>query len=161
VTNNFVKIGDQFKAESWNGAMMNATLMSPTIVLSLPSDLLNGIFNDSEQLVGPCLVTLILSDTEFSTDKTRIQLSSGKTSGTATLRVYPNFEPFKKWISISNLNNVPFDIKKNFGQTVVATNATNDLTNYGLGLEYVDFVFKLSSGYNVLTNINLKVKGGV
>jgi len=157
---NFVKIGEDFKAESWNGAMLLTLLMNPIITLKLPADFNTAVYGDEEQKVGPFLINLILVDCELSTDNTQIKLSTGKTTATATLRVYPNFEPFKKWISISNSNNVPFDIKKNFGQTAVATSATNDLTGYALVLEYVDFIFNLSSSYDTLANITLNVQAG-
>jgi hypothetical protein len=149
-------MGDPFKAESWNGAMINAAVLNPLIKINIPADYPGGNFSDETQKVGPMLTTVILTDTAIVNNK--ITLADGKSVGTARIRVYPNFEPFKSWKTFTTPaldvgENVTCEVYKNFGTTdvgAITVGSEVDISNLGLGLEYVDFVLTLTKAGSVI-----------
>ena len=179
VGNPFVNIGDNFNAEAWNGAILFFASCQAIITLNLPGDIGdNGLFvlgttdQDNNPLfvkVGPMLLHLTLLNTEIYNNT--IRLITGQTTGTATFRVYPNFEPFKlwnllSWIKTSTTGTVTCDIKRVSNNTTIHSNIANpeDLSNESMGLEYIDFVFTLtqvSGDSPVLNTINLQLQGGL
>ena len=178
VGNPFVNIGDNFMAEAWNGAILLFSAMDALISIALPDDLDGGNFlqgtvdeNGNMQFLkaGFLLTNLTLVNTQIINNT--IQLIAGNTTGTVTLRVYPNIEPFKLWNSIIWIKSVgagtiTCDIHRVSDGTVIDSNIANpkDLTNEPMALEYIDFVFTLTavSGNNpILNSIQLILQGGL
>jgi len=170
MTNNFIKAGDDFYAESYNGAIALFTFGKPEITLELPTDYEASNFLSGLNKCAFVLVNLILADTEIYNNKIRLQ--TGKTTGTATFRVYPNFEPLKQWLqalwtATKTTGTITCDVYKGLsGETLVKSNISNpeDLSTSGLGLEYVDFKFTLtevSGNRPTLDTLDLKWKGGM
>lgn len=179
MSNPFVNIGDNFNAEAYNGAILFFAACQAIIRLSLPADIGDsGVFvlgtsdQDNNPLyvkVGPMLLHLTLVNTQITSNT--IQLSGSNTTGTATFRVYPNFEPCKLWNNISwvqstGAGTVTCDIKRVSNNSTIDSNIANpkDLTNETMALEYIDFVFTLtqvSGNSPVLNSINLVLQGGL
>lgn len=170
MANPFLSAGDAFYAESYNGAIAVMALANPEITLQLPADYDGDIFLENLQKCHFVLVNLILVDTEIYNNKIRLQ--DGKTTGTATFRVYPNFEPFKRWLQATwtttkTTGTVACDLRKGTsGETLVKSNISNpeDLTDDDISLEYVDFKFTLtevSGNRPTLDTLDLKFQGGI
>lgn len=170
MSNPFIKAGDDFYAEAYNGAIALFTFGKPEITLELPGDYADGVFLAAVNKCEFVLVNLILSNTEINDNKIRLQ--TGQTAGTATFRVYPNFEPFKTWLEAvwtetKTTGTIVCDVSKGLsGETPVKSNIANgeDLSLLAIGLEYVDFKFTLtevSSNRPTLNTLNLKMKGGM
>jgi len=168
--NDFIKTGDDFYAEAYNGAIALFAFGKPTITLILPADYTEGSFLSGQNKCVFVLVNLILVDTEIYENKIRLQ--TGKTTGTATFRVYPNIEPFKQWLqalwtTTKTTGTVTCDLYKGMsGETLVKSNISNleDLSLLDIALEYVDFKFTLtevSGNRPTLDSLELKFKGGI
>lgn len=99
MTNPFKEIGDNFTAEEYNGAILLYSTMNPSMIITLPTDYEGGAFLSGDNQVAFMSVSLTLSDTEIYAGS--IRLVTGKTTGTATFRIYPNIAPFNNWSSIS------------------------------------------------------------
>ena len=179
MTKPFVQIGDNLNAEAWNGSILFMEAFNPIITIDLPDDIDdNGEFVegtvDSEgnpiyTKAGMMPLYLTLVDTVITSNGLGIELGSNKTSGTATFRIYPNFEPFKTWNNLrytytTGDGTVTCKVYKNFGNTLVDSNYTSmeDLSSKGLVLEYIDFVFTLTktSSTPQLGWMELVVTGG-
>lgn len=170
MTNPFVKVGDDYGAEAYNGAIALFAMGNPTITLYLPGDYDGDTFLAGNNKCLFVLVNLILSNTEIYENK--IRLVTGQTSGTATFRVYPNIEPFKEWLqalwtATAITGTVACDVYKGTsGETLVKSGISNpeDLSLLAIGLEYVDFKFTLtevSGNRPTLDTVELKFKGGM
>jgi len=168
--NDFIKAGDDFYAEAYNGAIALFAFGKPTITLILPEDYTEGSFLSGQNKCVFVLVNLILVDTEIYENKIRLQ--TGKTTGTATFRVYPNIEPFKQWLqalwaATKTTGTVMCDLYKGMsGETLVKSNISNpeDLSLLDIALEYLDFKFTLtevSGNRPTLDSLELKFKGGI
>jgi hypothetical protein len=179
MANPFITIGDNFMAESYNGAIAFFASCNAMITMTLPDDIGdNGTFilgtvdgdgNSVFTKAGFMLLNLALVNTEIYNNT--IRLIGSNTVGTATFRVYPNIEPFKawnllSWVKTSTTGTVTCDIKRVSNGSVIHSNIANpeDLTNESMGLEYIDFVFTLTavSGNNpILNTIQLILQGGL
>nr|WP_319372442.1 hypothetical protein [uncultured Methanobacterium sp.] len=170
MTNEFIKAGDDFYAEAYNGAIALFAVAKPEVTIELPLDYVGGIFLPGNNKCAFMLVNLILSDTEIYNNKIRLQ--TGKTTGTAIFRVYPNIEPFKNWLETlwtetKTTGTIICDVSKGTsGETLVKSNIANgeDLSLLSIGLEYVDFKFTLtevSGNRPTLDSLDLKFKGGI
>lgn len=170
MTNEFVKAGDDYYAEAYNGAVALFAVAKPEITIELPEDYTDGEFLTGTNKCLFMLVNLILSNTEIYENKIRLQ--TGQTSGTATFRVYPNIEPFKSWLEVvwvetKTTGTIVCDLSKGTsGETPVKSNIANgeDLSLLPIGLEYVDFKFiltEVSGDRPTLDTLDLKFKGGL
>lgn len=170
MTNEFLKAGDDFYAEAYNGAIALFAFGKPEITLELPDDYAEGTFLQGNNKCEFVLVNLILSNTEIYDNKIRLQ--TGQTNGTAIFRVYPNIEPFKTWLealwtATKTTGTITCDVYKGTsGETPVKSNIANgeDLSLLDIGLEYVDFKFTLtevSGNRPTLDTLDLKFKGGL
>lgn len=168
MVNNFKTNLDGFGAEDANAGLTLFLSMNPQIGLQLPTDYDGGLFLTGLNKVQMILVELLFNDTEINTNQ--IALVSGKTTGTCTVRVYPNIKT-KNWDLIlwedtKTTGTITCNILKDKGQTSVATNISNptDLSTLSIGQEYIDFVFTLtevSSNRPTLNIINLDFTGGI
>jgi hypothetical protein len=179
VVNPFITIGDNFNAEAWNGAILFFTSGQAWITLHLPDDIGedgNFVLGTTDQnnnplftKAGPMLLHLTLTNTEIYNNS--IRLITGNTTGTATFRAYPNFEPFKQWnllswVKTATTGTVTCDIKRVSNNSTIHSNIANpeDLTNESMGLEFIDFIFTLtevSSNRPVLNTLSLQFTGGL
>jgi hypothetical protein len=170
MNNKFIRAGDAYYAEAYNGAIALFTFGKPEITLELPGDYDDGNFAEGLKKCYFVLVNLILSNTEIYDNKIRLQ--TGQTSGTATFRVYLNIEPLKEWLEAAwtdtkTTATVTCDISKGeSGETPVKSDIDNpeDLSVLDIGLEYVDFKFTLtevSGDRPTLDSIDLSFKGGM
>jgi|GEM_PF-3146683 len=170
MTNEFIKAGDDFYAEAYNGAVALFAVAKPEVTIELPTDYIDAAFLAGLNKCAFMLVNLILSNTEIYDNKIRLQ--TGQTEGTATFRVYPNIEPFKNWLEVvwtetKTTGTIVCDLSKGVsGETPVKSNIANgeDLSLLAIGLEYVDFRFTLtevSSNRPTLDSLDLKFKGGL
>lgn len=169
MTNPYKVIGDNFTAEEYNGAILWFSTMNPSMIITLPTDYEGAAFLSGNNKVAFMDVTLTLSDCEIYAGS--IRLVTGKTTGTATFRIYPNISPFKAWSSISwtktaTTGTVACSVYKDSGGTLVHASIANPetLSDEGLTLEYVDFVFTLtevSSNRPTLDTITLTLTGGL
>lgn len=170
MSNEFMKAGDEFYAEAFNGAIALFSFGKPEITLELPDDYSDGNFAEGLEKCYFVLVNLILQNTEIYENKIRLQ--TGQTTGTATFRIYPNIEPFKEWLEASwaetlTTGTITCDINKGeSGETPVTSDINNpeDLSVLDIGLEYVDFEFTLtevSGDRPTLDSVTLKFKGGM
>jgi hypothetical protein len=170
MSNPFIKGGDDFYAEAYNGAIALFTMGKPEITSELPDDYAEGVFLTGANKCLFMLVNLILSNTEIYENKIRLQ--TGQTSGTAIFRVYPNIEPFKNWLEVlwtetKTTGTIVCDLSKGTsGETPLKSNIANgeDLSLLAIGLEYVEFKFTLtevSGNRPTLDSLDLKFKGGI
>ena len=172
--NPYVQIGDNFDAESYNGAIALIAAFKPLFTINLPADLDGGIFvigsvDSEENLVytkAAFMVTfLTLVNTQITSGT--IQLLPGQSTGTATFRKYPNIQPLKTWKNISwvagSTGAVNCTINRVSDGSVIDANISNpqDLTDESMGLEWIDFIFTLSGSNPVLENISLQLQGGM
>jgi len=151
MTNYFKTNQDGFGAEDANAAMLLYGMGETQVVIALPRNLEDGVFPTTTSVVKAEFATIeIIKDDNITITDTIISLASGD-SGRATIRVYPNILPLKTWdiIQWSSMGGtVTCNIKKDMGQTTVATNISNplDLQGVEIGGEYVDFEFTLTTG---------------
>lgn len=169
MSNPFLTHNEPVYAEKINAALAFYCGGQILIQMSLPEDYNDGNFLSGLNKVVMMTVELFLNDTEINSNK--IRLVTGKTTGTATFRIYPNIEPLQNWKSIrwtktSTTGTVTCNIKKDSGVTTVHNNINNpeDLRNEGLILEPVDFIFTLTevtSNRPTLDTISLELLGGI
>jgi hypothetical protein len=165
---------NNFYAEMYNGAIALCVLGEPAITLELPADYDGLAFVSGLQKCKMVLVNLILTNTIISSNK--IQLAPGQTTGKARFRIYPNIEPLKNWVQLAftatkTTGTVTCSIYKDgdkdtLGTTLVHSGIANpeDLTDEGLGLEFVDFEFiltEVSGNRPTLDTVDVKVQVGV
>lgn len=170
MSNPFIKEGDAYYAEAYNGAIALFAFGKPEITLYLPGDYEDGNFALGKNKCYFVVVELILDNTEIYDNKIRLQ--TGQTAGTAIFRVYPNLEPFKNWLeavweTTNTTGTVICDLNKGeSGETFVKSNIANpeDLSILDIGMEHVDFKFTLtevSGDRPTLDSIDLSFKGGM
>lgn len=165
MTNYFKTNQDGFGAEDANAAMLLYGMGETQATIALPRNLEDGVFPTNPGVVKAEFATIeIIKDDNITVTDNIISLASGG-SGRATIRVYPNILPIKTWDLIQWSNEggtVTCDIKKDMGQTSVATNISNpcDLQEVEIGGEYIDFEFTLNTGAE-LAYVTFIFTGGI
>lgn len=169
MANPFVEIGDNFYAENYNGAILFFSMLKPQMIITLPDDYEGAAFLSGDNKVAFMNVNLILNDCEIYDNK--IRLVTGKTTGTATFRIYPNLAPFKSWDSISwtktaTTGTINCSIYRNSGGSLIHSDISNPeiLSDEGMTLEYIDFTFTLtevSGNRPTLNTVALTITGGL
>jgi len=174
MSNPFMTDEDYFYSETYNGAIALSVLGEPAITLELPEDYEGLAFLEGLQKCKMMIVDLILTNTIINSNK--IALAPGQTTGKARFRIYPNIEPLKQWVQFAftatkTTGTVTCNIykggnKDTAGTTLVQSDIANpeDLSDEGLGLEFVDFEFTLtevSGNRPTLDTVDVKVQVGV
>ena len=153
----FFTNGDKPYAENLNDSLLLLDAFNVTVPVSLPDMFSNGEFNSSlnvSRKAGVSIVTLKSVDSG-------VTISSDEISGTGDVvfRVYPNFNSFYKWQSISfeksGIVNVSF--KKTDGSLINASVSDDGVISESTALKVlqeIDVVLSLSDATvsNVLIN---------
>lgn len=158
MTNNFLFNGDMFRAEEYNGAILVANSLSPLVTVELPGDYSDGLFHEGDYRTGMFRTNLMLNDAEIDNNGDKIHGSNG----VAVFRVYPNFAPFKllKKIEFQHKGPIMLDLKKDNGVTLLKSDVESgeDLSGLTVGLEVLDLVFTIASGW--LSSVDITIQGG-
>lgn len=153
----FFTNGDKPYAENLNDSLLLLDAFNVTVPVSLPDMFSNGEFNSSLNVprkAGVSIVTLKSVDSG-------VTIGSGMISGTGDVvfRVYPNFNSFYKWQSISfeKSGSVTVSFKKTDGSLINASVNDNGVISDSSALKVlqeIDVVLSLSGATvsNVLIN---------